>query len=523
MSVTYQPVSVNQATTEGTNYPFVRQPQDRTRFLLGDLWLAYDDDDYVLPLKMDTMTGFGGSTHPSLHAQDLLIIDAEGRTVFDTNRSDVTFTVRPWTASLKVLEWTDGDTILRCTWHLVAPAWAPASTALANMPDLDLDLDPRTYTRLPKRVKSLRVGLTKLKGNLIFIGGYNIDLKTEIPTPTPGGRFTRRVLINATPGGGLGRAPGCDDSDSVIRKIRGVGPNPGGDFSLDAPGCYRAQRPTHVTSLSPRTVAPGLPGGDPDSYLPIPSLPYALNSQALASALQLSNDCKPCCTCEDYVNTDRGVSRIEQSYRSYAARAQTAAGQLKTAIDRWEAQRQCRLIQPLKLVVQGESGCGLYVAGLHCNMTRGCTSTLILRITIQAFRSGTPVALTGVQIRCPETYRTGTDTRGAEVRTVPGGAWPVYDFYFDTADPQATSRFRTRIKLNGCTDNDTVRVTLSIHVAQSVDPSTGHHYTLADPTDIIVPSDVLAIWATHAQPAPIRAFLQTTRPVGPTYGCGDCQ
>ena len=522
--MTFQQVSVNQDTTEGTNYPFVRQPPDTSRFLLGDLWLAYDDDNYKLPFKVTELRGFDSIPTAINSRQNVVIKDADNRTVFDTSVTGVRFTQRAWGVNLSVLEWYKDGSVLRCTHHRSWPAWAPTRTTPSVLSGLNLELDPRTYCRLPKRVKSIRIGLTKIKGDLIFSEGYNVGLTTETPRRTEGGRSVRRVLIDATPGNGLGRAPGCDSTDTIVRKIAGVGPNAGGDLSIDAPGCYRAQRPTTVVTASPRTVAPALPVGDSASYLPTPALPYSLDATALAAAIQLSNDCKPCCTCEDYVDTNKGALRIEQAYRDFAARAQTAAAHQKTAIERWEAQRECRLIQPLKLVVQGEANNGLYVAGLHCNMTRGCTSTLVLRVTVQSFRSGEPVTLNDVKIRCPETYRTGTDTRGAEVRTVPSGEWPVYDFYFDTSDPQATSRFRARIKLNGATNNDTVRVTLSVHVAESVNPATGKHYPLADTAHVLglVPSDVKALWTTRPQPAPIRAFTQITKAVGPSVGCGVC-
>lgn len=119
-----QPIGVNQPPGGGTNYPFV-QPSSDIQYLLGDLFVSFDDldDTYVFPLKVSWMYGFGTNAvappagYPApTHAQDIIVTDANDVVVFDSTTA-TKFTSDVWDSRLLILEWTNTDSILRCVQH----------------------------------------------------------------------------------------------------------------------------------------------------------------------------------------------------------------------------------------------------------------------------------------------------------------------------------------------------------------------------------------------------------------------
>lgn len=438
------------------------------------------------------------------HARDILIVDADDRVVFDSTLA-AEFSESAWGVNLTTAQWSNGQQVLRVTYHDNPPPWAPVGSLLpsnAVLSETEGVLDPRAYYRMPRRLRSIKVGDTVLPaGDVVFAEGYNIRLTASETTSSDGGRRSTQIAVRARPGDGLGRTGGCDeDVDPPIRTLAGVRGTDAGDFLLDAVGCYRVQRPS-VTTSGP---------GDQRTATVTPH------------ALEIGNDCGPCCECDDFVTTYRGVLKLDQRYRELAARAEIVRDTLADNIARWNAQKACRAAAPLRLLLQPEPRCRLVVAGLHCNSGGCCTGPVVLRTTFEAFRDGAPLDLTGdVSLRCDESVRAGADTRYDEVAYTPAGAWPVFDHMFDAADPDGVSRFRNRVALAGCDEADAIRVTLSIHAPQAFDED-GNPCQMTAPESVVVPAEVAAIWVGDPPPYPVRAVMTRTVPVGPAAGCGGC-
>lgn len=502
MAATFQTLAVNQlaATGYGQNYPFAPCPAG-LQYLLGDFWLSYPDDNcaYVLPLRVTRLTGFDDVTTGTPH---IVVQDAEGEVVFDS--ADGVFVRAAWGVNLVTLSWVNGEAVLRCTVRTMPPPWEPDLVWPADI-ETDAVLDARTYQQLPRRVRSIIVGLQTFNAvDLQLVEGFNIKLTAPAVVNVDGGRRVNRVVLRGRPGDGLGRVAGCEDTTPKVQRINAISPSKSGDFIVDTDGCYRIQRPATLTGDSPRTVELGH---------------ESLSAADGKAALQIFNDCGPCCPCDDFVRTYEGIRKLFYRYQALGERAESTRDLYATNIDRWERQKACRITQSIRLVLSAERYGVLFVGGVHCNGTECCVTPVILRTTFEYFRDGSPITIAAPIQQCKESKRAGSDTEHNEVPYVPSTAWPVMDHHFAYVEPQGQSRFRNRLRF-AAEDADTVRVTLTAHMPDSINTAT------TEPCDIpvvTVPSGVLAIWAATSQPPyPARAITQRVSPVSQTAGGGGC-
>lgn len=495
MTATWQSAGIEQgaATQYGSSYPFRAPVPASIQYLLCDFWLSYPDDQcgYVLPLQVTTLNGF--DTTEDL--KQIVVSDANGTVVFDTATS-VTSIFNAWGRSLMTLFFKNATCALRCTMHTVPPPWAPDTTYAAVIHP-NAVLDARAYQRVPRRVRSITVGSRRFTGTpLILSGGYNMGLATAMPASTDGGRKTSAVTLNATPGLGLGQTDACGDAATNVLQISNIKPDANGNLTFDMDGCYRLQRPVTITNTNPRTAALTNP-----------------------SALQLFNDCAPCCSCQDFVNTYNGVRKLFNTYQALGAQAEAVRDQFQLNIDRWNAQKTCRQANNLKLVLNPEANGVLFVGALDCNTTTCCAVPLVMRTTFEYYSGGTLIDVGGTAaVKCNENKRSGADTNFQDVSYNPLTRWPVMDHYFDYADPQSVSSFRNRIQFPLAQNGDSVKVTLSVHIPPIYDPVTGDPCPL--PEDVAIPFSVANIWADHhPAPYPTRALIQVVAPVSQTAGC----
>lgn len=128
------------------------------------------------------------------------------------------------------------------------------------------------------------------QGHVVFESGSNVDLSTASQSPIIGLGLTtettirtpRVIVVDATAGGGSGAFQECEDAAGAIRFINSVGPNEQGNFSLQGDDCVWTERPT--------SGSPGAPtNGNTD-----------FSSAISPASLKINNDCKVCCSCEDY-------------------------------------------------------------------------------------------------------------------------------------------------------------------------------------------------------------------------------
>ena len=160
------------------------------------------------------------------------------------------------------------------------------------------------------------------------------------------------------------------------------------------------------------------------------------HNAAAAAALVLSNDCGPCCECIDFVNTYKGLAKLNSMYYALGVIAQATRDTHKDNIARWTDGVDCRTGAQILLLTQPEPGCFLYVAGSVINLTGGCIRPLIITVAF------TTVDLGAGEIICRECYRSGSDTKYAEKLFTPIGAYPSVSIYYEFADINSISKIQ---------------------------------------------------------------------------------
>lgn len=534
----WQTLSVNQLPRYGTDYPFVN-PSPDVSLLLGDLFLTYEDDacDFVPPFHVAWLYGFGSGASivvdgfPSpTHDMDILIRDANGIDVFNSTTVDE-YAASAWGTQLETLLWTGETAALRLTRHTGLPVWAAGKTFQERIHPTRGELDARTYRRMPRRVRSISVSGLELSGNIDLTEGFNINLSTPTQTQTDGGRLLAGVRIRGNPGDGLGRRPGCDDVEPTLKRINGVEPSDDGDLSLDLSSCYWLNRPAVVASESPRVldmVSPNLLtegeayGIDLSQMVDFTLADNAEELRALmenpSSTLRLLNDCDPCCACDDYIATYQALKNMYDKFLAMGATAEQVRDTHKTNVQRWNAQLACRLAKPLRLRAVPSLRCRVSIGGAYCNLTTCCITPLVLRTTIEHLEGGVDLG-TNPHIVCNSTKRSGTDTGNQEEEYTLRGSFSVFDTYFDYADPQSVSTFRTLMQFQNCSTNQAVRITLSAHAPDPISQF-GETCELPDPLDVGLPLDIVNVWQNSAHPPyPLRAFVQQTVALRPDERC----
>jgi hypothetical protein len=356
-----EPVSICQQFRMGTDYPLIK-PSDDIRNLLADFFLAYEEPgDYSFvanrltqPFRIAWLFGYGClpsdipnfTSAATFHNVDLVIVDAFDQPVFDSTQA-ASYHEQAWGDRLMLHEWRTESAVCRIVvhtkWHASSDSPEPQFYELFIMPDSAV-IDSRTIRRMPQRIRKLVVNGSPLAGEVELISGYNVAFENAGPIasptttgqlldallaiPTAGGRAGYKIEFDGTPGGGAGHAPGCDSVEPAFTTINGIGPDAAGHFLLNGAaatedvGCYWFQQPdTRADALATVTSA----------------------------TLQLNNDCRPCCTCDDFVQVKLGIDSVFKRWQSIATHAQVIRDSYKTGRARWLAQKVCREAKNQKL------------------------------------------------------------------------------------------------------------------------------------------------------------------------------
>jgi len=433
------PIGVNQHQG-GDDYPFVAPSAD-VRQLLADASLSYRDDycAYTRPFRLARLWGFGcgpvAEGELAVHTRDVLVEDAEGRTVFDTREAE-TFETFAWGERLAVCRWTAADIVLALVYYT---AWNPDDTPT----DFPYVLEPasavfdeRVSVQSPLQLRSIRVGDDGpvLRGSSVILrGGYNAEIAAGSTVQPDGGRVATTVTLTASPGLGLGRyAPQCADADVelVIRRINVLGGDDAGNFLLDADACHRVERPL-VEEVA-----------HPTDRLAV----------VRAASLRLFNDCGPCVDCQDFINVYEACRRLRDRVADLVTRLNGLKDKYLANVIRLLQARQCREDTRLRLILQPECPQKVVIAAAYCNSGDACVHNLVLLvsfdyanaeegITAETTYEGTP------DIVCNSTFRGGNvrpdsfrypgmaRMRLSQEPYVIGGTWPHFWAHFDQIQP----------------------------------------------------------------------------------------
>jgi hypothetical protein len=284
-------------------------------------------------------------------------------------------------------------------------------------------------------------------------------LTPEVAEDIDGGRRSEPVLLEAVPGAGLGQYPGCETTP-VLRRINGVTANESGNLRLDALECYRLERPIATS--------------DPEASGEVGLLEYtymgpARNIRLQPAALKISNDCGPCCECDDFVNVYEAIRKISNRYAELGRRAELVRDQYRENITRWESQRECRRANLLQVAMLPLGPCRLAVAASLCNGTS--EPLLDAQLTLDFSAS----SLAGC-IVCASTFRRGNVDPYRNVppsRLMPyklGGEWPIFTANFDCINEGENGYVTFVLQFPGCSPSDTVSLTLSAAAAGTSNP-----------------------------------------------------
>jgi hypothetical protein len=428
--------------------------------------LQYDDpsdydetiEEFTLPFKVEWLYGVGctpnaqpGDMPTPTHDADVVITDANDRVVFDSTLAAAgDFVSKSWGSRLHVYGWETNDAIL---WMVTHTAW-PTSDDEPSPRQYDLHISPtsavideRAIKRRPKRVKSMTVVLDNYTRTAVdWLEGFNMNITHEGEV-IRGNRIVQEIVFDAAPGGGLGRFPICDEEPLVIRAINGTGPNDDSDFLLRATDCYAVRQPTDLLSLQPRRTTP-----EP-------------------ATLTISNDCDPCCPCEDYETTANYMNRIRDIYKATGRDAEATRDQYHENRDRWNLSKCCFEQHPIRLILQPQVCPYIDVAGQFCNMTDQCVQNFVMLFDFREDNAGiVDVSSSGLSVGQSESLGLPNDP-SYEVEVVPGftyirgferapnrrsgkltrydlgGEFPQFNAFWDTVEPYQTVWVRFRLKV----------------------------------------------------------------------------
>lgn len=476
-----QSIAVDQPPSAGDNYPFVGASDiDK---LIADAYLSYKDEtcNFQRPFRIRWLYGFGCLKEfvpgEIVHDFDALIEDANGKVVFDS-REATSFKASLWGTRLRVLQWidADNDTVLRLVQHI---SWNEDETP-QNWPvyiePVNGQLDERVSERLLPRVRSLRVDLgSQRQGPLVLANGFNTLIEQSQLAIEDGERLVTTLTISAAPGLGKGKyGPACDpettDTAGVLRRINNIQGDSSGNFTLDATGCYRIERP--VLSV----LAEGPPR----------------RVRVRDNSLKLSNDCGPCCECEDFINTYEGIRRLRDRYADLFARAKAVRDLYIKNRNRVIDSANCRKNDPLRVVIRPLCPDEVAVAVGFCNNTDQCLYNLIIPISFEytsanvsfsECNADTQYNGTGEpDITCNSTFRSGNrdenKSQGNSGNALDfyklGGEYPHFYAAWERVDPGGLAQVTFRVNFPNSQEGDVAEVSVDAYaIGQSNVPLTG--------------------------------------------------
>lgn len=392
----------------GLDYPFV-SPSDDVRFLFADFFFSYDDPadyglsaaPYALPLRVSWVAGIGCDEFDSeaslatTHTADVIVVDANDQVVFDSTEAQE-FTERDWGTDYKIYEWqareTDNTPVGAVCRAVVYKTW-PESFEIPpqNYPQYFAPeravLDARATYRMPKRVLSLSVRagnqtlgtLAELR-SVALLEGYNMQIRAGAIASANQLRNTE-IAFAAIPGAGAGQYSDCDETPTPpIRNINGVRPNEYGDFVIASADCGYVRVPTMRVD---ENVTPVLVSGAP--------------------TLSIGDDCPPCCDCPDYVNLALYMNRLHGKYKLIGDQANATNVLYKENSERWMAQYDCRMSEPLRIFLVPQYCPRLDVVLFFCNHCDDCLKNVKLSVNFSTVPNGSnaEVVCGHTEIRAP--------------------------------------------------------------------------------------------------------------------------
>jgi len=431
----------------GTDFPFVTPSAD-VKGLFADFHLGHRVADAVLPLRVKWLSGFrqptsaasseSGSSSSGLpdstHDSDLLVVDAADRVVFDSTKA-YAYKANDWDDRFRIHEWISDDAVCKVVQHTAGPdgygeypnQWTPERAVL----------DERCSEVWPRQVLAFKVNGQLITGPVEIQGGYNVDAVLTETVDKPGKPYRNLVTVTAEPGLGEGLFPSCQEPELSIRRINQQSPDQHHNLLLAANACYWLERPAVVS------------GG--------------LATPTLLNGLKVNNDCRPCCECDDFVNTYMGIRKLYDKYKEIGVRSNTVRSQYVENRDRWLNDKQCRADHPARVSFLPYYPKGGYISAGYCNSEGACLAKLKLEIEFD-----TNLPFTG-KVKKSTVLWYPTDGGQPEFYTL-GGAWPKYYAIWEPVDTARLARVKFQMKWDDAPHGARVKVTVRPFVNDSPTP-----------------------------------------------------
>jgi len=278
-------VGVGQLPISGNDYPFIGD-SNLANLTILDLQIQFSSDLYRLPFRLTQANNVGGANVSA--EPELTIVDADSRTVFATGSADY----------LDYTVWPSGYSIHRWALDRQQLVVVLDTTHYAEVPDVlqpNAVLDPRTANVVKNDVRRIAVYnqgdaaplLTVDDTSLLSIKeGYNFKIDAEESVRDfSGDRKGAALTVNAIGGEGLGWAQDCGSDDDKLLRTLNLASAEAGSMLLSDGECLRVQ-PQLAWEGNVPSIVPG--------------------------AIRVSDDCLPCCDCDDYLRVNKAISRIDR-------------------------------------------------------------------------------------------------------------------------------------------------------------------------------------------------------------------
>ena len=402
---------------EGADFPFVN-PSDDIRGMFEDMYLSFDTTiKYAYPLKISNVSGF---QFASPNVANLVISDSNNTVVFNTAGS--AFSHRSWGADRVIYYWQSGKKILTAVQYVGTGAVERSSTFTPT----SAVLDERAYQKECTKVNSISINNVQYQGDFEIVAGYNMVVSLRPTTDVEGARKVNYVQMAVVAGEGQGIYPDCPENcvSDAVTSINGVSPDQNGNISVIAKDCYWQG----VEGQSNQTL-----------YRP-----------SNENQISIRNNCAPCCECNDFVNTYKGIQNVYSKFKDLGDRSMRVRSQHYANQERWanaKAQREQASMRVFALPLQGGKVSSVVT---FCNTTSNFVGPIYIQVTLDG--GGKTGGLSADSVIWYPTCSS------SPVAIDPEGTWPNYIFRWDTIGPGRSAKVRFMAYLDDGTNADFISI-----------------------------------------------------------------
>ena len=403
----------------GTDFPFV-SPSSDIRGLFEDMHLSYSGS-YKLPLKVTSVVGFN-SDNPSVAT--VTITDAEDNVVFSTSDA-IDSSNSSWGSNRIVYSWTTLEAVLTIVQYFTS------ATSVSIYPESSV-LDERVSLKETDKVNRIFIDNTEHLGDIYLVAGNNIAFTAVSATAVEGKRKANNIQISAVAGSGTGIYPFCPTGcvQTFISTLNGVRPDIYGNMALVTKDCYW----TGVSGISNGQL-------------------YQPSNQ---NTIDLNNNCSPCCECEDFVKTYKGIKNLYTKFKGLGDRSMKVRSQHYSNQDRWVDAKTCREEHSMKLFALPISGGRASMLVAYCNVSQNTIGPIRVEVNMASSTQASPEDNLGDIVANSVVWY--PPKGGSPLVIEPEGDWPNYIFRWDSIAPGRSAKIRFNVEIPDAADGDLIQV-----------------------------------------------------------------